>query len=139
MDQEGDPQHRRFRQVLQRPHHLPVRPWDLGCRAHSGEACCAWWPEINLHLPISNQEQPEWLSNTRCFLFKNPAMPVLLCLAMATWTQSVNFHDLHRLKMLLENALNPIFRIRSQKVLDVIFGFWHSMQCFFPFLKSMEA
>lgn len=30
VDQDGDPQHRRLGEVLQRPHHLPVRPRDLG-------------------------------------------------------------------------------------------------------------
>lgn len=38
MDQEGDLQHRRMREVLQRPHHHAVRSRDLGHGAHAGEA-----------------------------------------------------------------------------------------------------
>ncbi len=49
--------------------------------------------------------------------------------------QKTGLYNLHRLTMLLGNAINRIFRIRwgnvtSQKVLDVIFGFWHSGECF---------
>lgn len=38
MDQEGDLQYRRMWQVLQWPHHCPVRPRDLGHGTHTGEA-----------------------------------------------------------------------------------------------------
>ncbi|XP_068779822.1 glycogen phosphorylase, muscle form isoform X1 [Struthio camelus] len=34
VDQEGDQEHRGVGEVLQRPHHRPVRPGDLGGRAH---------------------------------------------------------------------------------------------------------
>lgn len=40
VDQEGDPQHCRLWEVLQRPHHLPVCPGDLGDRAQPGEDRC---------------------------------------------------------------------------------------------------
>jgi len=70
MDQEGDLQHCRMWQVLQRPHHLPVRPGDLGRGAHAGEAPRPRRLVINrphsptLHqkkknLPMEDPETPE--------------------------------------------------------------------------------
>lgn len=41
MDRDGDPEHRVLRQVFLRPYHSRVRAWDLGRRAHVGEAARA--------------------------------------------------------------------------------------------------
>ncbi|ETE65139.1 Glycogen phosphorylase, muscle form, partial [Ophiophagus hannah] len=40
VDKEGDPEHWDFRKVLERPHHRPVRPRDLGGRAHPPKDPC---------------------------------------------------------------------------------------------------
>ncbi len=46
MDQEGDLQHCRMWQVLQRSHHRPVCSWDLGRGAHTWETRCPWWQAL---------------------------------------------------------------------------------------------